>query len=163
MMKEFLLDHLNKYPEMQFQDAVKLLFQIEFGPGHLIENMNAAEKLLLNEIELTKDDVAEIVPVSESLVRLHLGGFHQKDVPALLNAMIETAENIEPDLNRFYDSLNALKEMNVFDRHELDVFLEDYLKRSSLMISHSEHYRRTYQPHYRILMKELAENLLYNR
>ncbi len=163
MMKGFLLVHLNKYPEMQIQDAVKLLFQIEFGPGHLIENMNYAEKLLLDEIELTKDDVPEIVPVSESLVRLHLGSFAKEDMPVLLNAMVKTAENIEPDLKRFYGLLNELKEMNVFDADELDIFLNDYLKRSSLMISHSDHYRKMYQPHYRIIMKELAESLLYNR
>ena len=42
-----LITHYEKYPEMQIQDAVKLLFQSEFGPGHLLSNTDYARKYLL--------------------------------------------------------------------------------------------------------------------
>ena len=35
-MKEILLAHLKQYPQMQLQDVVKLLYQSEFGGGHMI-------------------------------------------------------------------------------------------------------------------------------
>lgn len=35
-MKEILLEHFRKYPEMEIADAVKLLYQSEFGGGHMI-------------------------------------------------------------------------------------------------------------------------------
>ena len=35
-MKEILLEHFHRYPQMQLQDAVKLLYQSEFGGGHMI-------------------------------------------------------------------------------------------------------------------------------
>ena len=35
-MREVLLEHFRKYPEMEISDAVKLLYQSEFGGGHMI-------------------------------------------------------------------------------------------------------------------------------
>ena len=35
-MKKILLAHLKQYPQMQLQDVVKLLYQSEFGGGHMI-------------------------------------------------------------------------------------------------------------------------------
>ena len=68
-MKEILRDHFYKYPKMQIQDAVKLLFQSEFGPGHLLSNTDYARKLLVDEIELTKDHDSVIEVISNQYVR----------------------------------------------------------------------------------------------
>lgn len=35
-MRTYLLDHIGRYPKMQIPDAVKLLYQSEFGSGHMI-------------------------------------------------------------------------------------------------------------------------------
>lgn len=159
-MRELLENQMKRMPEMQIQDAVKFIFQSEYGPGHLLKNQDYAVKMLKEEIELTKQDQAEIVPISDDLVRLNLGGFSEADIPLIIEAMIKTAEGIKPDRKQFYRKLDELKEMNLFSKDELNSFLEDYVNRDSLMISHSDHYRALYQPHYRILKKEYAEDIL---
>ena len=83
-MKEILRKHLKKYPEMQIQDAVKLLFQSEFGPGHLLSNTEYAKKLLKEEIELTKDNEPVVEEISENYVRYYLGCLTQDELEAYL-------------------------------------------------------------------------------
>ena len=41
-MKSILLAHAEKYPMMEPTDAVKLLYQAAFGPGHMIADRDAA-------------------------------------------------------------------------------------------------------------------------
>ena len=161
-MKEILKDHLKKYPQMQIQDAVKLLFQSEFGPGHLLRNTDYARKLLVEEIELTKDDESAIEKISDQYVRFYLGNLTLDDIDDGLGAMIESAQ-IQGSKENFMKKLSDLKEMNLFPVQELDEYLNEYLKRESLMVSHSDVYRACYQPHYRVLLKECAEKLMLKK
>ena len=161
-MKEILKDHLKKYPQMQIQDAVKLLFRSEFGPGHLLRNTDYARKLLVEEIELTKDDESAIEKISDQYVRFYLGNLTLDDIDDVLGAMIESAQ-IQGSKENFMKKLSDLKEMNLFDGDELDEYLNEYLKRDSLMVSHSDVYRTCYQPHYRVLLKECAEKLMLKK
>ena len=161
-MKEILKDHLKKYPQMQIQDAVKLLFQSEFGPGHLLRNTDYARKLLVEEIELTKDDESAIEKISDQYVRFYLGNLTLEDIDDVLGAMIESAQ-IQGSKENFMKKLSDLKEMNLFEGDELDEYLNEYLKRDSLMVSHSDVYRTCYQPHYRVLLKECAEKLMLKK
>ena len=161
-MKEILKDHLKKYPQMQIQDAVKLLFQSEFGPGHLLRNTDYARKLLVEEIELTKDDESAIEKISDQYVRFYLGNLTLDDIDDVLGAMIESAQ-IQGSKENFMKKLSDLKEMNLFDGDELDEYLNEYVKRDSLMVSHSDVYRACYQPHYRVLLKDCAEKLMLKK
>lgn len=34
--KDIIIEHTKKYPQMQISDLVKLVFQSEFGGGHMI-------------------------------------------------------------------------------------------------------------------------------
>jgi len=56
-MREVLLAHFARYPAMTAQDAVKLLYQATFGPGHLIADPAMAAKRLTEErAECSKTD-----------------------------------------------------------------------------------------------------------
>lgn len=161
-MKEILRKHLKKYPKMQIQDAVKLLFQSEFGPGHLLSNTAYAEKLLREEIELTKENEPEMEEISDSFVRYYLGHLTQDDVNDVLSAMIESAQ-VQGSKENFLKKLSVLKEMNAFPVDDLDEYLNDYIKRDSWMVSHSEMYRECYHPHYRVLLKKCALELMLKK
>ena len=39
-MNIFLKYHLNKYPKMQNQDKIKLIYQASLGPAHLVNDLN---------------------------------------------------------------------------------------------------------------------------
>jgi len=49
-LKQTVLEHIKKYPEMELQDILKMLFQNEFGPKHLAENEIECFKSLSTEI-----------------------------------------------------------------------------------------------------------------
>lgn len=55
-MKEILLRHFEKYPKMQVTDAVKLLYQSEFGGGHMIANPGKSLNWIKTEWEQMKRD-----------------------------------------------------------------------------------------------------------
>ena len=161
-MKKILLEHMRKYPEMQIQDAVKLLFQSEFGPGHLLSNTDYARKLLKEEIELTKNHESRVEVISDQYVRYYLGYLTHEDVEDVLSAMMDSAQ-FQGSKENFMKKLSDLKEMNLFDGDELDEYLNEYVKRDSLMVSHSDVYRACYQPHYRVLLKDCAEKLMLKK
>lgn len=50
-MREILLEHWRKYPEMEIQDLVKLVYQSEFGGGHLIQDEDESLRRLKAEYE----------------------------------------------------------------------------------------------------------------
>lgn len=159
-MNNILDTHFRKYPLMEIQDAVKLIFQSEFGPGHLIENTEAAKNWLIKEIEQTKDEQPEIIELSDHLVRLHLGHMSEKHAELILDAMIETAHEVKGSMEKLYQKLDILKEMNHYSLNEIDDYLRQYLSGKSLVVSHTDKYRDLYHPHYRVLKKELAEKVI---
>ena len=52
-VRDILLTHAARYPKMQPTDAVKLLFQSEFGGGHLVANEERFRAYLRAEYEQT--------------------------------------------------------------------------------------------------------------
>ena len=48
-------------------------------------------------------------------------------------------------------------------QNEIINYLNEYIKKESWMISHSEVYREWYRPHYRVLLKECAEALMLKK
>ncbi len=68
-----LKEHLARYPKMQPQDVVKLLYQNEFGPGHLVSDRTSCIERLEAEAAKVREDTAakvrqdETVPVIEDI------------------------------------------------------------------------------------------------
>ena len=56
---DILKIHTAVYPEMQPQDAVKLIYQNEFGGGHLIKEKETALKRIYSEYESIEKDFSE--------------------------------------------------------------------------------------------------------
>ena len=50
-MREYILEHLKRYPMMEIADMVKLLYQSEFGVGHMIKNPAASLERLERECQ----------------------------------------------------------------------------------------------------------------
>ena len=48
-MREILLEHGDRYPDMKPEDAVKLLYQSEFGGGHMISDPSQSLEHLIHE------------------------------------------------------------------------------------------------------------------
>lgn len=59
-MRDLLREHRKMYPCMQVQDAVKLLYQSEFGGGHMIANPQKSLEFLKQEQRERKGHLASL-------------------------------------------------------------------------------------------------------
>ncbi len=164
-LKQTVLEHIKKYPEMELQDILKMLFQNEFGPKHLAENEIECFKSLSTEInsidyneneELFEDigcDALRLnlkaIPVGTDLNYINkiivnsaseFCGTNEKLVVkfGLLVVMAENQE-IPFDIERVRDETNA------------------FSKNGFKPISHSEVYKQNYSPSYRVISKKYKE------
>ena len=48
-MKNIILEHVKKYPLMEIRDIAKLIYQSEFGGGHMIPNPEISLKRIQEE------------------------------------------------------------------------------------------------------------------
>jgi len=203
-LDKILLKHYNLYPEMQIQDVVKLIYQNEFGGGHLIRNKSDSLKRLQEEYNsLTIKDI-EIIHDSELLLGesklfLDIGNnLFRLNLKVIKNAenkrtgIVDNANKNNKDINNFDNADNMLVDCkyinlstinsffvntansisgNVYNFEvKLEIFkmlckkgimpfsitsIEDYLRKYKAdgypAVSHSEIYRSTYSPAYRIV------------
>ena len=53
-IKEIIINHVNNYPEMEATDYIKLLFQNEFGGGHLVTDKAKCLQYIKYEFDNTE-------------------------------------------------------------------------------------------------------------
>jgi hypothetical protein len=160
-----LLMHIEKYPKMQASDLVKLAYQSEFGPGHLISNPALAEKYLYNEIQNTEKN--KNLPLYEEIgdgyARINLGALTRyritpKMVFSLFSKSAKATAGTRAGFDKKLEILLSLQSLP-FPKNELADYLESYLspfKNDEIPppVSHSSAYRDAYKPHYRVIRLE---------
>ncbi|MBR6186957.1 MAG: hypothetical protein IKQ41_11935 [Clostridia bacterium] len=168
MTADILLTHFERYPRMEAQDAVKLIYQNEFGPGHLIRDEAKSLKMLEEEMANLSADAKEALyePIGNGLCRLNLRaclsrGITAADVSRLLS---ETAKGVTGDKKRFWLGVRVLQELadadeTPFEPVLLDLFLARYPKTCPPM-HHSEMYSRIYQPAYRVISQKRVKDYM---
>lgn len=153
------MTHSKKYPLMEIADAVKLIYQNEFGGGHMIMDEKASLEFLKKEYaEINSHeeiDQSAFEPIGNGLVRLDL---KKTTVPLHhINKMfVLSSKTVSGTVEGFEKKLDILREsvidgMFSFSIDALDKYLADYKGKSYPMVSHSETYRNAYDPHYRIM------------
>lgn len=162
MMEELtriLADHARKYPLMQPADAVKLIYQNEFGGGHLIRDEQACMERLRREYDgIVKDPAqARYEPIGNGIVRVALAAVRPEELEQLGRAFIRSAAMHTGSMERFLQKLEVLTRMTEqgsfsFDVAALQAYLQDYRRRGCPPVSHSDAYRRAYCPAYRIIL-----------
>ena len=161
-MEKIILQHLSMYPLMQLEDFIKLLYQAEFGPSHLLNNVEYGRANLYQEYEsLEKTDNLQIEDIGNGKIRVYLSGI--KDIDAFFQLLLHSAINISGNSKDFIQSLDLLNKMIdegklPIDKKESKEFLDKYKKNPS-PIHHSRIYHDTYTPAYRVLLKSDAEKI----
>lgn len=159
-LEQILRAHAARYPKMQPSDAVKLIYQNEFGGGHLITDKNAALAYLRSEYATTRKDLS--VPLYEDIgngiVRVHLAALDERDLDALGRAFLRSAAAHHGTKERFREKLSVLDTLTQaqlfsFDADALRHYLFQYEEAGFPVVSHSRCYREAYLPAYRIVLK----------
>ena len=154
---EILLAHFKKYPLMQPQDAVKLLYQRVFGGEHLAPSRERFLAFLREEYAaIPRDpDAMPTEPIGGGIVRVNLAPLREEMLEPLCDAFLSAAvpRGSRAELEEALSLLLRLSEegKTPFSASALRTYL-DACDRSP--VRHSEIYRAAYRPAYRILPEQ---------
>ena len=148
--------HREKYPLMEPQDYGKLAFQSEFGPEHLVSDMDAVLGYLKREwSELSEDCLTvEAEDIGGGLCRFHLSACTEEDLSRLAEAFCRSArehKGTREGLNKKLELLRAL------DVPGMAAWLAEYEAAGCPAVRHSQTFRDAYEPHYRVIRWEYAK------
>ncbi len=152
---KYLGESMLRYPEMRISDAVKFLYQGEFGGGHLVHDKNNALSRLRAEYESTdlRTDIPAIEMLSEKAARINIGPVKGRISPETLCAVfVSSTERIAGETENFIYGLGALNDY--FESDEVSAYLRSYTEKGCPAVSHSDLYREKYLPAYRVVSAE---------
>lgn len=168
-MESFVKDYLEKYPGATLQDIYKGSFQDKFGPAHLLTNREAVKNYILREMEQAgKLEGEDYQPCGWE------GNFYQVNLSVIqdgkvtldefTDAFMAGANGIDTTLTtRWVEEWQALQQTVRRIAPSLEGFSEDstrlsqLLKEGKYVVHHSRTFNQLYQPHYRIIRKDLFE------
>ena len=102
-MKNAILAEAKLHPFSQPQDYIKLIFQSEFGPGHLIPNADYARKRLYDEWEQVKNLPAEQPQdIGGGYIRLCIKGVDESELEKINHLFVTAANEKNRQRQRFY-------------------------------------------------------------
>ena len=159
-LREILREHAGRYPLMQPTDAVKLVYQNEFGGGHLIKDEASCLQYLRRDFASVAQtaDVPLYEPIGNGLCRVNLASLDAQDLEELGRHFVRSAAAHRGTLERFRAKLFVLEELVgcdvfSFDSTELAAYLAAYEKLGWPAVSHSE----AYHPAYRVVKIEVPD------
>lgn len=162
-LPNILLNHAGRYPLMEPTDAVKLIYQNEFGGGHLIRDVDSCLNYLRREYEsvIQSPDALLLEDIGNGMYRVNLNALGHAGYPIdqLGADFIRSANAHQGSLDNFLQKLEILRQLTrdgrmPFSIEVLDAYLETYRQAGYPMVSHSNAYRNAYAPAYRIIFRE---------
>jgi hypothetical protein len=163
--KPLLTYHLEKYPKMENQDVLKLLYQACFGPSHMGESPTRQSLLHHLEIELEQAtyhrNTLMVEPIGNHYHRLSIESVCRGLIThdELIDAFMKSSRrSLSWDMARhaFLSGLEDYKKILINDesaRIALISYETTYLKSGIRALHHSDVYRSHYCPHYRVIHK----------
>ena len=157
-LKKILMDHAKRYPQMEPTDAVKLIYQNEFGGGHMIRDTQACLEYLRKEYESVPQDpdMPRQEPIGNGFVRVHLSAVKPEELEQLGADFIRSANAYTGSMERFLKKLDVLRKVTAaghfaFGSDAMEMYLILYQKAGYTPVSHSHTYRQHYHPAYRVV------------
>ncbi len=150
---------------MELVDIFKLIYQNNFGCGHLVSSQSEAYDRISSEIESIEPlDTKLVYDIGNGYSRLDLKAVKYKGIDTKLISRIFYLSSQETKLNldSFYNDINLLREMSDdnqinFSKKDIHSFIKKWEDEGRLPFSHSENYRKKYNPAYRVILKKYAD------
>ena len=168
-----LEQHIARYPEMELTDAFKLVFQSEFGAGHLISDKEKALEYLKQEWEgacppfASEKDKPMAEDIGGGFIRLNFRQAKNENIPlAIVNQLfMSSAEKPCGSLGGFKERLQALERLvwekkTPFSMEAFGEMRKNYMSLGRIEpFGHTEKYRANYSPSYRLITSCYAKAL----
>lgn len=169
-VQQFCEDMVSRYPAATLQDVYKSCYQDFFGAEHMVRDTAAARRYLRYELEQMVQESS-----SKAMLLREPTGFRHRFVRINLQTVLNGQMTEDELLQRFLEAANGTKddvryanewvdEWAEIERIALDVHpewkdaaLQEALREAAAKkaaVHHSESYRFTYKPHYRIILNE---------
>ena len=143
---------------MEPQDYGKLAFQSEFGPEHLVSDMDAVLRYLKQEWQELPEDAARILPedIGNGLCRFHLSACSEEKLLRLAEVFCRSAREHKGTRQGLDEKLALLRELDVPGMAQ---WLAEYEAAGCPAVRHSQTFRDAYGPHYRVIKLDYVEEI----
>ncbi len=157
-LSEALSTHGRRYPALCVRDVLKFLYQAAFGCEHLLSSPEGAEEALIKEYAALKKGEAPLVePLGEGYGRVHLsyldGGLSPQTLAKLFCLSAKKEEGGKEKLLAGLSTARQLTKEGVFpfSLAEFDEAAKEWEREGFPPLHHSEKFRETYRPAYRVI------------
>ena len=171
----FVRTYFQKYPKATLQDIYKGSFQDVFGPAHILTNKKSVTKYIQYEMSKAENyENEDYVPCGwqGNFYQVNLKVISDGRVPmdTFVDAFMESANGIDTTLTpKFIEDWKWMQQSVRKIMPELEGFEKDstllaqLLKEGKYVVHHSEKFNEHYQPHYRIIRKDIFEEKILPR
>lgn len=159
------------HPKANLRDYYKLFFQAIFGPGHFISNHERTLNFLQQELASAtsfEDHLFQKITFVNTFYRVNLKVVKLKLVCLadffqgfLKSSSFQASQSFSEWISLWHTIATVLKKspLKIADFEEASQQLERNLINNDFVISHSEIYRTTYSPHYRLFTEKEFKKL----
>jgi hypothetical protein len=168
---ELLRQHLAWYPQMQLEDAYKLIYQAVLGSEHLVFSVEEFSRYLELEYQNLQPDphqqLFEPLRLDGSLFRLNLRSYksRQLGLSRLIHPLLLTPKLVsgsQAELISTWQAFSQLCQQGYladFNPGAVGQFTQLLEQQDYSTLHHSAIYRRLYQPAYRLIAASLIPDL----
>ena len=162
---------MEQYPASTLQDIYKNFFQDRLGPGHLLADSAAAglrlREELLHPYPATK--YYEPIGYTHNYYRVNLSVVWDSIVSytQLMEAFTKSAQSITfDDVERWKEEWQTIEtviaemNLNLINYNTDKAAIDNMLEQGKYMMRHSKTFNANYNPHYRIIEKNIFNKLL---
>ena len=178
--KAAIARQLRDYPESRVEDIYKSFCQDNLGPGHLIPDPQSARNYLESELRTYREDL-DSAKYEAPEIKYYPAGDKGNYVRVDLSVVLDGLVSKELYLNAFVRSANEGKRLtqeqwvakwkevekvilkdftDIPDAKEDLEMIDSHIEKGELILHHSEAFSQAYNPHYRIIARDIFEKEL---
>ena len=161
----YLTKQIELHPSMQMQDVVKMCYQAIHGPEHMLTDIERAKAYYSQEYETTPADSSAPLfePLSDAFCRVNISAWKAKNLEPeqLFQLFVRSAEKntscTEAEFDRYAQTVEIIisKGLLPFSIKEWKDYYAAYKKNGMHPVHHSDAYRLTERPAYRLVRRNL--------
>lgn len=165
-------NQMRAYPKSELRDLYKNFFQDKFGPGHIVGDTVSAGRYLRSELAEAKTfsgAYAEPTGYEGNYYRANLSLIKEDiiDYATFFDAFVRSVKNLNfmsvDEWSKEWGRIEAVIEsmrlsLPHFDEDKTEI--RDMLNKGEYVMHHSKAFEQEYDPHYRIIRKDIYEKEL---
>ena len=174
-IEKYIANFIQQYPQATLQDIYKGSFQDVLGPAHMLTNRESVKRYILHELEgaeVLEGAYYEPCGWKGNFYRINLKAIKDQRITAdeLTDAFMASANGIDTTLTpTFIHEWSSIQQaVRVVAPHlqnyqEDSTWLAELLQQGKYVVHHSQAFDSCYQPHYRIIRRDLFEEKILPR